>query len=612
MAVFNLNNRRTRRLWFALSSVTAAMLFAFGMVLGAGAVTGSPSGFESSDGDMVLTTTTGTNTDWNCFVGSDNFQTGTPNTNCKVKTGAAHITADTNGEITWVNGQKFDTRCPALQTGSVPNKDDFTDIAEYQEFASNGDLYFYGGAIRSTANGNASGDVEFNQLTGQTAPDQTTSAGCRTANDRLIAYEFLNGGTSLDFHVLTWIDPSNLTAGGNTGKCFVKTDSPSPNGCWGANVLTVSASLFDGQANQAAITAGNNGISGAALAIQQFAEFGINLTQALGGGALPCFPQQVWESRSSGSSFTSNPEDIEFANLSTCGKLTIIKHTSPRGLDQSFSYTSPGLSPTSFSLNDKGNTTGDSAGNTRTFSSVNPGTYTITEGAEPAGFAFGSITCVKASGTTAGSWTYDTANQAVAVTIEPNADITCTYVNNQQKGALMISKASVKSTSTSPVPLQGAVFTIKDPSGTAITGSPFTTNSSGVICVDGLTTLGNYTVQETGAPTGYAIDDGTAHTVSVTATNAKCTDTTFGGGTISFTDSPLVDLTVHVASEVAGAAESNIQCVDSSNNAIGNSPQPASNAGQLQFSDPVTLNADPTHGAALKPGTYTCTITVDP
>jgi Prealbumin-like fold domain len=311
---------RRRRWWYAGATLVAAAVFVVFFVASSGAVTGSPSNFESDDGNMVLNASG--DTDWNCFQGTDAFATlasGTP-VGCAVTTGAIHVTADAAGEITWKNGQKFDTQCPVLQTGSVPNKDDFTDIAEYQEFAANGDLYFYGGAIRQTANGNASGDVEFNQASG----NGTTSAGCRTAGDLLIAYNFLNGGTSLEFFVLTWIDPTNLTAGGNNGTCFVKQDSPNPNGCWGANAIKVQPVDFDGQANQSPIAAADNGISGTALAAQQFSEFGINLTHAL-GGALPCFPQQVWESRSSGSSFTSNPEDIEFVHLATCGALKVHK-----------------------------------------------------------------------------------------------------------------------------------------------------------------------------------------------------------------------------------------------------------------------------------------------
>jgi hypothetical protein len=388
MAAFNFHRRRTRHWWYVGATLVAAAFFAVFFVAGAGAVSGSPSGFESGDGDMVLTSLDGSHTDWNCFVGSDNFQPGTPNPNCKVKTGASHVTGDASGEVQWVPGQKFDILCPALNNGNNPPKDEFTDLTEFDEVAGNGDLFFYGSAIRSTANGNTSGDVEFNQKAG----DGVTTAGCRTAGDRLVAYDFLNGGTTLSFHVLTYIDAAHPNLGGNNGTCFVKTN-PMP--CWGATVITVASNLFDGQANQSPITAANNGISGTALAAQQWSEFGVNLTQALGASSnnpLPCFPQQVWESRSSGSSFVSNPQDIEFLHVSTCGSITIIKHTDPRNLNQNFSYSASGgnISPTSFKLNDQ---------SALTISAISTGTTTSTiTTATNNGFAVGDTVGVTISG----------------------------------------------------------------------------------------------------------------------------------------------------------------------------------------------------------------------
>lgn len=525
-----------RRRWVFVVTALAAIASAAFFISAAGAVTGSPSGFESSDGDMVLTTTGGGHTDWNCFAGPGNsggFSTSTDfssHTGCAKTTGASQVTADANGEVQWVNGQKFDTQCPALNTGNSPPKDDFTNIAEYDELAGNGDLFFYGAAIRSTANGNTSGDVEFNQVAG----NGTTSAGCRTPGDRLVAYDYLNGGTSLDFHVLTWIDSSHSTLGGNSGKCLVKTDSMP---CWGANVITPDGSLFDGQANQGAIPANQNGMNHAALVAQQFAEFGVNLTQALGGGPLPCFPQQVWESRSSGSSFTSNPEDIEFAHVSTCGSITIIKNTDPRHVNQNFGFTASGgsISPSAFKLNDRnalsvsgigtgtatstittatpnGFTTGDKVGvtisgsnstpsvdgnytatitgastftiplnaavtaagtagsvsfTTEVYPQISAGTYVVNEPSEPSGFSFESLTCVDSGG----SSTVKSGAQAT-ISVAANGSTTCTYVNKQNSATI----ATQQSSST------GTVFPGTGVTDTAtVTGSNTTENPSGTV-----------------------------------------------------------------------------------------------------------------------------------
>jgi len=639
---------RTRRLRLSKRTtgvLATAALLAMGIAIPALAVTGSPSGFESGDGNMVLNTSG--NTDWNCFVNSDGFahNGGTPG-GCAITTGAVQITADQSGEIQWVNGQKFDTLCPALSTGNNPPKDEFTNVASFNETASNLDTFFYGATIRSTANGNASGDVEFNQSSG----NGTTTAGCRVAGDRLLAYDYLNGGTSLNFHLLTWIDSTNPTAGGNTGACFVKTDSMP---CWGANVVTVSPSLFDGQSNQSPITAANNGISGSALTTNQFAEFGINLTQALNlGGKCFSFPQQVWESRSSGSSFTSNPQDIEVEHheIRNCGDIQIIKQTDPRGQDQDFSFSStipaPGTSnpatpnctrshsdPSSFTLNDAGNagkTLGstlpadNSAANTQDCTNVIQGTYTISEGAEPGAFSFVSLTCSADQGSGSSA---QTSGTTATITLKPGGLVTCLYVNQFHQGAILITKTGKYNAcegrpAGSPImvggsqigsctgtgskaDLTGAVFKITDSNGAEVTGSPATTGVDGTVCVDGLPWSGtgtNYSVRETKAPDGYSADPANTNpqTVSVTQ-NAKCSDANIASeaALASFNDVPLTDISANAAAVVSGATNSTITCVDSNGKVVADSGS---------ASDPA--NAESTGG--LEPGTYTCTITIDP
>jgi hypothetical protein len=454
MSAFRFGQRHRRRWSYALATVVAVTLATVFVAARSGAVTGSPSHFESSDGNMTLETSG--NTDWNCFVNSDGFAHNGPTpSGCRVTTGATQITADATGETHWVNGQKFDTQCPALTTLNTPAKADFTNVASFNDTSSALDTFFYGATIRSTTNGNASGDVEFNQSAG----NGTTSAGCRTPGDRLLAYDFLNGGTSLNFHLLTWIDSSNPNLGGNNGTCLVKTDTLP---CWGANIVTVNSSLFDGQSNQSPITAANNGMSNTALTVNQFAEFGINLTQALGlAGQCFAFPQQVWESRSSGSSFTSNPEDIEIEHhpIQNCGEIKIIKQTDPRGQNQDFSFTSsipsPGTSnppvpdctrspanPSSFTLNDNGNagkTLGsplpadNSTGNTQDCTNVIQGTYTVSEGAEPAGFTFASLNCTAdaASGSSV-----TTSSETATITLKPQGLVTCIYVNQLNTATL--------------------------------------------------------------------------------------------------------------------------------------------------------------------------------
>lgn len=88
-------------------------------------------------------------------------------------------------------GRKLDATCPTLtNNGNVPNKDDFTGLASYNELdsANPPNTFLYGAEIRATANGNSSGNVELNQSAG--------TASCpieRMAGDRLLAFDFTGG-----------------------------------------------------------------------------------------------------------------------------------------------------------------------------------------------------------------------------------------------------------------------------------------------------------------------------------------------------------------------------------------------------------------------------------
>jgi len=248
--------------------------------------------------------------------------------------------------------------------------------------------------------------------------------------------------------------------------------------------------------------------------------------------------------------------------------------------------------PTSFTLNDNGNSgTGDSAANTQNCANVPFGSYTVTEGAEPSGFALESLTC-SVEGTGGSSGSQDATNPFQANISLTGVDVvTCVYVDKQQLGAIKITKTSSKAAAT---PLAGATFSITS-GGTPIAGSPFTTGNDGTVCVDHLL-FGTYSVTETAAPAGYAIDDMTAHDVSVSA-NSTCGDG--NEATFSATDTPLTDLLVRATSQATGGTQSQITCVDASNTDIGNSPQ--------GFSDLVEVDAND-----LKPGTYTCTVVIDP
>ncbi|HET6873692.1 MAG TPA: hypothetical protein VFH70_02875, partial [Acidimicrobiales bacterium] len=355
------------------AGIAAAVLAASGLALvlappSAATLGPSPSQFESGDGNMILNTDG--NTDWNCFNSSAVLSTTTglscnsavtgvtfgPPTGSSPAVNFPAPNAYTGNDPSWVPGQKMDqgTCIPGTDSKS-PAKDTFTDVASYNETAVSGgalgDTYLYGATERVAANGSASENIELSKTAGQNAP----SGACtnspviyRTAGDKLIALNYISGGSTLaPPQILTWVTSSSgLTdsTGTYAGSCVVSSDQVP---CWSSTVETMPAGTFEGRTNPAPIPAGQNGIGGDALAIAQFAEFGINLSTVgvIPTGSCSAFAQETWEARSSGSSFTSNPSDIEVEThqVSNCGNVTVIKHTDPRTSSQQFSYTSSGL-----------------------------------------------------------------------------------------------------------------------------------------------------------------------------------------------------------------------------------------------------------------------------
>jgi hypothetical protein len=405
-------------------------------------------------------------------------------------------------------------------TNKNPGKDDFSNVASYTETASNKHTFLYGATIRVAPNGNASENVELNQVAGTSACPIT-----RTAGDELLAFDYLNGGTSLNLHVLTWITPDNTTAGGNTGSCVVSKDNPP---CWGAHVLVPSSTTFEGEANQAPILAGDNGISGADLPTGEFAEFGVDLTNAIGASANTCetFAQTVWESRSSGSSFSSNPEDItiEGKTISNCGGIIIRKVTvpTPDAAGTKFNFTDNIASASdSFQLQDQGKKDFGSA--------VQAGPYTVSESPDP-GYTLSNIDC-SASSKTNGSTTtigasggFDAGDTSISINLVAGDTIDCTYTNTLNTATLATSVSNagpvspgvqVRDTAT----VTGSVNTI-NPSGTVLPTFYLCSFAAGStsVCSTGGTSIGSGTLaSSSGGVTSWTSPYVNTATVPVTA-----------------------------------------------------------------------------------------------
>jgi Prealbumin-like fold domain len=601
MAALKFRQRRVRRWWMTGLTLTTLALFA--VVFVAASSADNPSGcdfaatgttqscsgpltgstFAGGDGNLLASPTAFGTTDWQNVTGLN----------------AGFDKASGTGDNSFGQGTKEDDPNVSVVSGSIPpNKSDLTRFYESSEVGSNSHNFLYLGWERSNVLGSANMDFEINQLT---QPDLTTAGPKtlnRTAGDLLVTFDFTNGGGKPTLSLLTWV------TSGPTSACFSSNSLP----CWG-NHTTLNATNSIGAVNNLdAVTDPLFPSSGNYLnpvPALQFGETAIDLTAAgvFPAGTCEAFGSAFLKSRAS-ASFTAEVKDFIApipVNISNCGRVTIIKHTDPRGLNQNFSYTSTipnpaagstsptctsDTTPSSFTLNDNGNTTGDSTANTEDCLNVQGGSYTVTEGAEPANFTLESLTC---TATTGSSGAQDVSNPAKAnISVAPGGRVTCTYVN-QASGAILVTKTAKDHNSGNgdQHPLAGASFTVN--------GVSKVTDANGQACFDGLAIGTSYTVTETAAPTGYSIDTASK---SVTPTSpASCTAGTPNG--VSFTDSPLTDVSVTATSEVDGVTNSKITCLDSSSKNIGDSPQ--------GFADPVSVTAN-----GLKPGTYTCTIVVDP
>jgi Prealbumin-like fold domain len=605
---------RRRRLLVPLLLVAVVGL-ALGIVnLASAGPVGTAIGFEDDDGNLAVNSTF----DWNGFspvTWSPHPATEpTRQTDDKTVSGFQFKGIEdwqaTTSDTAFAGGTKQDDECATVGTGKAPNKDDLKRIYLASKTGADGHTYLELAWVRipqNTTSPSAHIGFEFNQ--GDTECGGSSDGLVeRTRGDMLIVYDFEGGTTDVPTLTLRrWVD------GTVTGdSCEVGSHTPP---CWGPATNLTAGGFAEGKVNTTATAvdtltppalSSSTGTSvSSTLGLNEFGEAGIDLTGAgvFAEGTCASFGKAFGVSRSSGNSDTAQMKDLvgpaDFS-LSNCGEIKIIKHTDPPGVDQNFDFTStiagselscsPDTTPASFTLN-------DSADDTEDCTNVPAGSYTVTEGADPTGFTLKSLSCTASSGS---SGSQDATDPKKAnITLIANGLVTCTYVNQQQLGAIKITKKSSKDNSL----LQGATFSIKDSNGDPISGSPFTSDANGEVCVDGLA-FGDYSVQETAPPDGYKADDATAHTVTVD-NSASCGDDPFVGETIEFTDTPLSEIEVQFRSLAgAGVTTSSIVCEDSTPATV----DPVSENGDP---DPASDDTDETF-TDLEPGTYKCTVVVDP
>ena len=248
----------------------------------------------------------------------------------------------------------------------------------------------------------------------------------------------------------------------------------------------------------------------------------------------------------------------------------------------SFQFTSNSLSPSPFTLTTTA--AGDAGKHSRTFADLAPGTYDVSEDV-PAGWNLVSETC-------------DDGSDPQSIGLSGGETVTCTFHDARERGAILITKTRKHAASGSgDHPHPNVTFTVTGGS-LAAGGTTVQTNSDGVACLGNLVVsslVGNYTVTET-VPNGYVADGDTSKTVTV-VDEATCSSGP--KAMVSFSNTPLTDLTVSVDSQVDGGTASTIDCVDSGNVSVASGVTGADGDGSETAED-------------LVPGTYTCEVLIDP
>jgi hypothetical protein len=586
---------RRRRTWLALGTAAALTLLAIPATSFADDPSGcdfspttkplalscvgplSGSNFEGGDGNLLVST--GQITDWANVAGLN----------------AGIDQASGTGDNSFGQGTKEDDPAVTVVTGSIPpNKSDLTRFYQASETVS-GQTFLYLAWERTNVLGSANMDFEINQQA--TTGFSGTTTGPITLNrqpgDMLITFDFVNGGGRPVLGLNRWLVSAtnpvvSYFSGPNT--CLSANNFP----CWGDHV-TLNQAISEGAVNNFdSVTDPINPGAPRTLAASTFGEAAINLTGAGVFGTSGCvtFASTFLKSRAS-ASFPAEVKDFVApvpTTISNCGRVTIIKNTDPRGLDQNFSYasnvtgttladpTSSACATGSYTLNDAGTNTNDC------FNVPAGSNYAVTEGADPIGFAFESLTCIADGAGASGTPNGRTAN----IVVTPDSHVTCTFVNQRQLGAILITKTSSKGTHPG---LAGAVFHITGPNGYS---SDATTLAGGTICVGSLG-FGTYSVQETAAPTGYVIDDSAAHDVVVNA-NSTCGDG--HEATFSATDTPVSDIQVRFRDGGSGATTGTISC--------DNTTGTTSTANTTGWDNTTTVTG------VHAPTTIHCTITIDP
>jgi len=175
------------------------------------------------------------------------------------------------------------------------------------------------------------------------------------------------------------------------------------------------------------------------------------------------------------------------------GSITVIKDATPNG-STSFSFTGSPAPLTNFNLVDDG-----TSANTKSFSNITTfQTYTVNETPIPAGWGFDSASCTV---TSPNGGSYSTSTTTTNVAMKEGENWTCTYLDHQQTGKLIVKKHVVNDNGGTATAGDWSLH-VKSGSND-VAGSPQPGDENGTTYT---LPVGTYTVSEAGGPAGYTFD----------------------------------------------------------------------------------------------------------
>jgi uncharacterized repeat protein (TIGR01451 family) len=160
-----------------------------------------------------------------------------------------------------------------------------------------------------------------------------------------------------------------------------------------------------------------------------FFEGGINLSNLFEGKPMPCFSSFLANTRTSPSK-TADLKDFVAGTIDTCGTITIHKNATPKSA-QTFSYNTVGTGLSGFELTDP--TAGEDASQTKVFTGLRPGAYSVSELNLALGWANNDLTCTAEGPGSAVQKSGDGTGRTASIMLGLAGNVDCTFSNTFTK-----------------------------------------------------------------------------------------------------------------------------------------------------------------------------------